>query len=106
MTIRDKLNQVHRKFAVAVVGSWVCTVIEFLLDLSGKTNNYFLKIIYYVPFVSFLVAVGIYSFHGIRCPKCGNFIGRTTGGLRGSYFHIPEAMKKCPSCGVDYDTEM
>lgn len=101
MTIRENLNKIYKKNVIIGMSSLASCVFSGLV----LSKNYYI-------FLPLLIASTVMFSRSIsyglaiRCPKCQKAIGKMLDETKGQFFQIPENIKCCPSCGVDFDSEI
>jgi hypothetical protein len=99
MTIRQELNKRKRKIMLLGYSGFAFTVIGLMV--SDKTNG--IPLFPLVGAVVFAVCI-LQVMYTIKCPRCEGNLGQATMNYS-SPFSIGKAIRYCPFCGVDLDTE-
>ena len=101
MTIRQKLDASLRRMVTAMYSG-------FALFAAGGLLSSLQPCLVAVALVGFALFGSSIAYvnYGLRCPRCGNPIGCLPYLPKGGYYRFAEALKFCPFCGVNFDSEL
>jgi hypothetical protein len=113
MKIREELNKTRKTVFLFSFLSWILFAAATVLTGTYKSDSLhtFLlaplgfSLFILIPFGLFAFTV-LYSFVGIRCPKCKGGLGYALNWPWAPGFSVSERIKFCPFCGVDLDSEI
>ena len=99
MTIREELSKRKQKTMLIGYSGLAFTIIGVLL--SDKTHG--LPIFPMIGAVVFAICI-LLVMYTLKCPRCEGNLGQATMNYS-SPFSIGKAIRYCPFCSVDLDTE-